>query len=286
MNAPRWIDTHCHLDAEEFAADRQATRACAAINCVALLVLPAVCPDHFERVRALAHANGDAYALGIHPLYVEQAGSDAIRSLETALVRWCDDPRLVAVGEIGLDYWDSCLSREPWRSSQRALLQAQLRLARRFDLPVLLHTRRALDDVLAALRQVAPEQSWRGIAHAYTGSDQQTRATLELGLKLGFGGAFTHERATRLRELASRVPQEAIVLETDAPDMVPRWLYRIAADRTSGMPQARNEPAQLARIGTELAALRGVAPAALAHACWNNSLDALPRLKSLAIMAP
>ena len=276
-----WIDTHCHLDAPEFAADVLAVRAEAARQGVVHCVLPAVEVANFEAVRALAHAGGDSYALGIHPLYVGQAADDDLHRLDAALTRYRDDPRLVAVGEIGLDYFVPALCQSPLRERQEFFYQAQLGLARQHELPVILHVRRSADRLLKGLRAVGGGQGWTGLAHAFNGSQQQAQAFVALGFKLGFGGALTYDRALQLRRLATGLPLDAIVLETDAPDMPPHWLYATAAERAAGQPQGRNSPQQLPRIGAELAALRGMAPALLAQATLRNAVTALPRLGPL-----
>lgn len=276
-----WVDSHCHLDASEFATDVQAVRARARAQGVGLCVLPAVQVAHFGAVRELAHRHGDAYALGIHPLYVAQAADDDLERLAEALERWQDDPHLVAVGEIGLDYFVPELCLTPLRERQLLFYEAQLRLARRHGLPVILHVRRSADALLQGLRRVAPTHRWHGIAHAFNGSAQQAQAFISLGFKLGFGGAMTYDRAQRLRSLACALPLEALVMETDAPDMPPHWLYATAAERAQGRAQGRNEPGELPRIASELAALRGLDPATLQSATTANLLDALPRCGAL-----
>lgn len=278
----RWIDTHCHLDAPEFGALAQTHRAQAASNGVALCVLPAVHPTSFSAVRTLAHRHGDAYCLGIHPLYVARCGDDALAQLESALTQWHSDPHLVAVGEIGLDFFVPELCASPLRERQQQFYREQLKLARHFDLPVVLHVRRSVDQVLKGLREVAGALGrWHGIAHAFNGSVQQAQAFLDLGLKLGFGGALTYERALHLRRLAKELPLGAIVLETDAPDIPPRWLYRTQAQRAAGQLQGVNSPVEIPRIGVELAAIRGLNVDALAQATTANALTALPRLRAL-----
>jgi TatD DNase family protein len=184
--------------------------------------------------------------------------------------------------------WRGCNSQPleptdhcPWRERQIDFYQAQLKLARQHDLPVILHVRRSADLLLKGLRSVGGGRPWRGIVHAFNGSDQQAQAFMALGFKLGFGGAMTYERAQQLRRLASTLPLSAIVLETDSPDMPPHWLNKTAAERESGEPQGRNEPAELPRIGAELAALRGISVDELAAASTGNALDALPRLRDL-----
>ena len=273
-----WIDTHCHLDASEFASDVQAVRARARAAGVAHCVLPAVCATNFDRVRELAHETGDSYALGIHPMYVAQAQDSDLATLDEALHQYRADTQLVAVGEIGLDFFVPELSVSPLRERQQYFYTEQLKLARRHDLPVLLHVRRSVDQVLKGLRAQASDKAWRGIAHAFNGSEQQAQAFMGLGLKLGFGGALTYERALQLRRLAISLPLAALVLETDAPDMPPHWLYRSAAERADGRAQARNEPSELPRIGAELARLRGIDASELARATSGNAQAALPRL--------
>jgi len=268
-----WIDTHVHLDAPEFGADADAVRERARRAGVVHCVLPAVAVSNFEAVRALAHRHGDSYALGIHPLCSGTAGDDDLAALDRALAAHRDDPRLVAVGEIGLDYFVPGLDAR----RQEQLYIEQLALARRHDLPVLLHVRRSADQLLKQLRR----QPVRGIAHAFNGSAQQAAEFVRLGFRLGFGGTVTYARALQIRRLATELPLEALVLETDAPDIPPHWLYRTAGERAAGQPQGRNEPAELPAIAAVLAELRGLAPEALAAATWRNAREALPRLAGL-----
>lgn len=278
----RWIDTHCHLDAPEFAADVAAVRARAHAGGVVHCVLPAVQVRDFERVRQLAHQFGDCYALGIHPLYVAQADDGDLARLDAALSAHRDDPRLVAVGEIGLDYFVPELCEAPLRERQEFFYVEQLKLARQHGLPVILHVRRSADQLLKGLRTVGNGgHAWRGIAHAFNGSLQQAQAFIALGFKLGFGGALTYERAQNLRRLATELPLEALVLETDAPDMPPHWLYKTAEQRSNGHAQGRNEPGELPRIALELAALRVLTDEVLANATARNAVAALPRLAAL-----
>jgi TatD DNase family protein len=242
-------------------------------------VFPAVQSGNFAAVRGLAHALGDGYCLGIHPLYVAQAGADALPLLDAALQRDQHDPHLLAVGEIGLDLFEPALRVGPLRDKQLHFFVEQLKLARRYQLPVVLHSRQAVDPVRKALRDVAgPGGRWQGIAHAFNGSMQQAQALLDLGLKLGFGGAMTFERALQLRRLAVSLPLEAIVLETDAPDMPPQWLYTPAAQRQAGQPQQPNSPLELPRIGEVLAGLRALPAEVVAAQTSLNALQALPRL--------
>ena len=281
---PLWIDTHCHLDAPEFTADLPAVRARARQAGVGLCVWPAVRAADFERVRALATAHGDAYALGIHPLFTPHATEQDLQALEQALNQAQGDPHLVAVGEIGLDGFVPGLDM----ARQQHFYRAQLALAQRHGLPVLLHVRRSADALLSGLRQ-CPVVG--GLAHAFNGSRQQADQFMAMGFKLGFGGALTFDRALQLRRLASDVPLDALVLETDAPDIPPRWLYRTQAERAQGAVMGRNEPAELVRIAQCLAELRGMPLADLAQASTANAMQALPKLgplwaRSTQIQAP
>lgn len=273
-----WIDTHCHLDAPEFADDRDAVRRQAREAGVGLCVLPAVQRSDWAGVQALAAQHGDAYALGIHPLYVPQAPMHDLEALDALLTQCRDDPRLVAVGEIGLDFFVPALCEPALRDKQWWFYTCQLQLAVRHDLPVILHVRRSADLLLKGLRQ-RPVRS--GIAHAFNGSAQQAKAFTDLGLALGFGGAMTFERATQLRALAVDLPLDALVLETDAPDIPPHWLYRTAEQRQGGLPQGRNAPAELPRIAQVMADLRGMPVAALAQATSRNARRVLPGLERL-----
>jgi TatD DNase family protein len=270
---PRWIDTHCHLDAAEFAADRDAVVERAAQAGVALQVLPAVDAGNFDTVRALAQQHGLAYALGIHPLFVDAAGDEQLDALRDALQQQRDDPRLVAVGEIGLDHFVPGSDR----AKQERFYVAQLKLARDAGLPVLLHSRRSADALLKWLRRV---DGVGGIAHAFNGSPEQAAAFIDRGFALGFGGAMTFDRALQIRRLAVEVPAHALVLETDAPDIPPHWLYRTAAERAAGA-HSRNEPAELPRIAQTLAELRGLSLDAVAQLTSDNALRVLPRLQAL-----
>ncbi|HYF59786.1 MAG TPA: TatD family hydrolase [Burkholderiaceae bacterium] len=254
------IDTHCHLDAAEFDADRDAVVGAAIAAGVARIVVPAVEIGNFGAVRSLAARHeGVRYALGIHPLFVDRASDDDLARLRAEVEASLDDPRFVGVGEIGLDHFVPGLDR----ARQERFLAEQIRVARDFDLPVILHVRRAQDGVLKQLRRFRPRG---GIAHAFNGSLQQADAFVGLGCALGFGGAMTFGRALQIRRLAQAMPLEAIVLETDAPDIAPAWIR-----------DGRNEPAELPRIAAELAALRGIALDEAVAATGANARRVLPR---------
>ncbi|WP_133648353.1 TatD family hydrolase [Paraburkholderia flava] len=256
-----WIDTHCHLDASEFDADRDAVAAAAHDAGVARIVIPGVAREHFSRVRELAHkVRGGAYALGIHPLFTPRAQDSDLDALRMEIEASLDDPLFVGLGEIGLDYFVPGLDDE----RQQFFYNGQLKLAREFDLPVICHVRKSQDQVLKGLRR---HNVHRGIAHAFNGSFQQANAFIDHGMHLGFGGNLTFERARQIRRLAEQLPLEALVVETDAPDIAPEWLYR-----------ERNTPDQVPRIGACLAQLRGISEDELALGTTANAHAALPRL--------
>lgn len=282
-----WVDTHCHWDAPELQAQLPALRAQAAQRGVQHCVIPAVEAANWQAVRTLAHQWGDSYCLGIHPLYVPQATDSDLAQLDAQLALHRHDARLVAVGEIGLDFFVPALCTPALREKQEHFYRAQLRLARKYALPVVLHVRRSADRLLKYLRECAPNHAsdnaapWRGIAHAFNGSEVQAQAFIRLGFKLGFGGAFTFERALELRRLARELPLDALVLETDAPDIPPHWLYTPAEQRAQGQAQSPNSPAELPRIAQALATLRGLPLHTVAQATTHNACVALPQLEVL-----
>lgn len=264
------LDTHCHLDAPEFDADRQAVIQRALEAGVAGIVIPAVEVANFSAVRHWAHqVPGGAYALGIHPLYVPRATEHDLHQLEHAVVQALDDPRFVGLGEIGLDFFVPELCTDAMRARQEHFYERQLGIARRYALPVLLHVRKSHDRLLKYLRAGARTG---GIAHAFNGSFQQARAFIEQGFALGFGGTVTFERSLQIRRLAVQLPLAALVLETDAPDIAPSWVGG------PGMPPGRNEPAQVAAIARVVADLRGLALPDLLAATTRTACTVLPRL--------
>lgn len=237
MSPPALIDTHCHLDAGEFEPDRDAVHARALAAGVSTQVVPAVTRANFEEVAACCRRYaGCQPAWGMHPMYIHVHHEQHLQALRWQIEAW----RPVAIGEIGLDLFAPGLDF----ATQEFYYIEQLRIARDHDLPVLLHCRRANDQILKHLRRFGVRG---GIAHAFSGSRQQADAFIGLGFKLGFGGAFTWSRATKLRLLARTLPLEALVLETDSPDIPPEWVGK-----------GRNEPAELRRIAAALAELRGL----------------------------
>lgn len=238
------FDTHCHLDASEFDRDRAAVIEAAQAAGVQGVLIPAVQAGDFEKVRDLAHEfEQGAYAVGIHPMFVRDAKDGDLQILRQFLLNHRDDPRLVAVGEIGLDFFVPEISHGAARDKQIEFYRAQLELAQMAGLPVLLHVRRSQDELLKWLRR---RPMIGGIAHAFNGSFQQAEQFIELGFALGVGGAFTFTRAKQIRRLVTELPLSSLVLETDSPDMAPSWLDK----------GARNTPAEVNQISRSLAELR------------------------------
>ena len=273
---PMWIDTHCHLDAPEFENNLNSVIDAAAKNNVKAILLPAVKAGDFTHVRDLAHQYGNeipglVYTLGIHPLYTNQAQDGDVEMLEKQVIQSLSDPRFVGIGEIGLDYFVEGL--DPHK--QKYFFDAQLDLAQKYQLPVILHVRRSQDAILKALRR---RNIPSGIAHAFNGSFQQAEQFIHLGFKLGFGGAATYERALQIRRLIKELPAESFVTETDAPDIPPSWL------KAEGI--AYNEPAFIPRIVKELASIRGMSELDFSCAAWGNAMHALPRWSLLCANIP
>jgi TatD DNase family protein len=251
------IDTHCHLDAAEFDLDRDVVHAAALAVGVEQILVPSVAVDRFNCVKTtVAGYSGCVAAYGIHPLFVTQAKESDL----TVLHDWLLREKPVAVGEIGLDFYVP--EQDPLR--QEFFFVEQLKLAREFNLPVLLHVRRSVDAILKQLRRIKVPG---GIAHAFNGSRQQADEFIKLGFKLGFGGSMTYSGSTRIRQLAASLPLESIVLETDAPDMAPAWL----AGR-------RNAPAELIRIAAVLAELRELSPEKIAEQTTLNARAIFPKI--------
>nr|WP_315218065.1 TatD family hydrolase [uncultured Duganella sp.] len=260
-----WIDTHCHLDAHEFGGESVDQARKARAQGVGMIVIPAVETANFSIVADLAASvDNGCYALGIHPIYVPNAKEDDLRVLRGQVEAALDDPRFVALGEIGLDFFIPMLTEPAMREKQIFFFREQLKIARDFELPVLMHVRRSQDVVLKHARQIRPAG---GIAHAFNGSFQQAQGYIDLGFKLGFGGAMTFTRALQIRRMATELPLEAIVLETDAPDISPSWIH-----------PGRNSPDQIPRIGAVLAELRGISVEEVAVATTINAKAALSRM--------
>lgn len=249
------IDSHCHLDDALFSGRQAQVLAAARAVGVNAFVVPSIERNNFQSVLRLCQQHSDCYsALGIHPLLVAQASPDDL----TVLRKNLQLNQVVAVGEIGLDFYESSINSE----QQRFFFAAQLQLAQDFNLPVLLHCRRAYDELIQMLQ--ANEQH-TGIVHAFNGNRQQADRLLAMGFKLGFGGAITHQRAKKLRNLATELPLSALVLETDSPEMRPSFLQKIEI----------NQPKHIPAIAQTLAELRGVSLAEVARECTENTLQVL-----------
>lgn len=248
------VDTHCHVDVDAFDPDRCEVIAAAHAAGVTAIVVPAIDASGWRALLDLCALDPILHpALGLHPFFVAQHRDAHLAELERLIV----ESRPIAVGEIGLDFYRRDLDRE----RQQSLFRGQLELAAAAKLPVLIHARKSHDQVLAAVRRVRLPG---GIAHAFSGSLQQAWKYIELGFKLGFGGMLTFERSTRLRALARALPLEALVLETDAPDMT------VAAHRGG-----RNSPEYLPHVLAALATVRGEDPALVAAQTTANARELL-----------
>jgi len=262
-----FIDTHCHLDASEFNDDRNSVIASAKAAGVERIVIPAIGRCNFAAVRDLAHSfAGGYYALGIHPLFVARSLDEDLEVLAQEVTQALSDPRFVGIGEIGLDFFVKDIAEGEPRKRQEHYYYEQLKLARKHDLPVLLHVRRSQDMILKYLNRVP---GVGGIAHAFNGSDQQADRFVERGFALGLGGAMTFTRARQIRRLAMRIPLSSLVLETDSPDIAPAWLEGV---------HPRNTPEQIPAIAQVLADLRDISQAEVARQTGASALRILPRL--------
>ena len=270
------LDTHCHLDADEFGLDRDAVIHRAVQSGVKGVLLPAVrARDHLS-VKNLTHQAAQlmpasCYTLGIHPIFTPEAKESDLDVLRRAVIEALGDPRFVGIGEIGLDYFLPELDA----NHQSFFFEKQLDLAEEFNLPVILHVRRSQDAILKALR---PRKITGGIAHAFNGSLQQAEQFIKLNFVMGFGGAMTFSRALQIRRLAKELPFESLVLETDAPDIPPAWLAQ--------QLNHRNEPAELVEISAVLAQIRSSSISQTQTICANNALRVIPRWATLLAQLP
>ena len=248
-----FVDSHCHLDFEEFDSDREAVLERANRSGVGELLIPAVTQKTWRRTVDISQSNGLFFALGLHPLFIDQHQPNHLSELDVA-IRHC---RPVAVGEIGLDYYDKRLGRE----KQNAYFSKQLIIAKQHDLPVVVHCRKAHDE---CIRFLSESDVSGGIIHAFNGSLQQANKYLEMGFVLGFGGMLTFARSRKLRSLVKAIPLQGLVLETDAPDMT------VAQHRGQ-----RNSPAYIPLIAEEIAQIRGVSIQEVAEATTQNFYRAM-----------
>lgn len=264
------IDSHCHLDDVSFDSDRKEVIQAAQEAGIQAIIIPAVASYNFDIVRKLAYQfDGGFYALGIHPMCVHSSDPNDLMRLEEAIDIALTDPRFIGVGEIGLDFFVEAIAEGKEREKQEYFFNEQLKLAMRYDLPVILHVRRSQDIILKYLRRY---DNLRGIAHAFNGSEQQANRFVEMGYLLGIGGAMTFERAKQIRRHATRYDLSHYVLETDSPDIAPSWL---------GSNSARNTPGQIRKIAECFAELRGQSFAEIEKQTGENVLNTFPRMKDL-----
>ncbi|MCF3194530.1 TatD family hydrolase [Pseudomonas bubulae] len=251
------IDTHTHLDFPDFDADRLQLLADSRALGVERMVVLGVYQSNWQRMWDLVQTDSQLHAaFGLHPVYLNEHRPEHVLELEQWLSRLAGHPQLCAVGEIGLDYFLPELDRD----GQQQLFEAQLQLAADFKLPALLHVRRSHAQVIATLKRFKLQRG--GIVHAFAGSREEAREYIKLGFKLGLGGAATWPQALRLRKVIADLPLDAIVLETDAPDMAPA-MY----------PNQRNSPQHLPDICRALAELMGISPEQLAKATTANACE-------------
>ena len=262
-----WVDTHVHWDASEFEGDRDEALQRAYAAGVTHCFNPSIDVQSMGYVHELATTSRERVdwptlhpAYGIHPLYVNEASPGDLDHL----VNTIESDQPIAIGEIGLDRYPGA----PDFALQKQWFEAQLDLAIEYELPVLLHVRHAVEDVIKSIRRVQARQSRQlrgGIAHAFNGSLQQARQLVDMGFLLGFGGTVTYDGSTRIRQLARELPIENLVLETDAPDMPPSWLRK-----------QRNQSSELPRIAKSLASLRQIDVGLLRESLWQNVCRVFP----------
>lgn len=249
----RFVDTHCHFDFPPFTGDEMPSIDRAARAGVDAIIVPAIEAAYFERVLDLARRHDALYAaLGLHPIVIEHHLEEHLDRLDAVLQT--AENKLVAIGEIGLDLY----RENPQFERQQTILDAQLRLAKRHDLPVILHSRRTHDKLAMHLKRI--DLPRRGVVHGFSGSLQQAQRFIELGYHIGVGGTITYPRASKTRDVMARLPLSALLLETDAPDMP-----------LNGFQGQPNRPEQAARVFTALCELRPEPAAVIAHALLENS---------------
>ena len=250
----RFIDTHCHFDFPPFTGDEAQSIDRAARAGVEAIIVPAIEASRFDRVRDLARQHNALYAaLGLHPIVIEHHRDEHIDRLDEALHR---AQKLVAIGEIGLDLY----REDPQFERQQTILDAQLRLAKHHDLPVILHSRRTHDKLAMHLKRMDLPRT--GVVHGFSGSLQQAQRFIDLGYKIGVGGTITYPRASKTRDVMAQLPLSALLLETDAPDMP-----------LNGFQGQPNRPEQAARVFTSLCELRQEPADVIADALLGNTRD-------------
>ncbi|SKC04944.1 TatD DNase family protein [Kosakonia radicincitans] len=249
----RFIDTHCHFDFPPFMGDEVASIARAADAGIGRIIVPAIAARYFDRICSLAREHSALYAaLGLHPIVIEEHTAQSLEQLEQALA--ARPEKVLAIGEIGLDLYRD----NPQFERQQQVLDAQLKLAKRFDLPVILHSRRTHDKLAMHLKKQALPRT--GVVHGFSGSLQQAQRFIELGYYIGVGGTITYPRASKTRDVMAQLPLSALLLETDAPDMP-----------LNGFQGQPNRPEQAARVFATLCELRPEAPDVIAQTLLENT---------------
>ncbi|MBT3046955.1 MAG: TatD family hydrolase [gamma proteobacterium symbiont of Ctena orbiculata] len=240
---PRLIDAHSHFDDASFEADRAQALARAHDAGVVEQIIPAVKAAWWPRIRQLCEESGGLHpSYGLHPMYLDDHREEDLQALRA----WVADEHPIAIGECGLDFYID----DPKPERQQHYFEAQLRIAVDHALPVIIHARRSVEEVINTLRRYP---GIGGMLHSYAGSEQQARRLIDMGFYLSFGGPITYERAKRLHRLVKSLPLDAILLETDSPDQ--------PGSRHRGQ---RNEPAFLPEVLETLARLRDQAPELIA----------------------
>ena len=251
-----WIDTHCHLDF--ICEDKLQEGSLFDNSLLDLVICPSANHKSFNILKKLNQKDKSiVYAFGYHPLYLCDIPKNPIHYLENEVLK----SQPIAIGEIGLDFY---LGNED-KEKQKIMFKQQLKLASKYKLPVILHVRSAIDHVLKILKEF-PDV--KGIAHAFNGSFQQAQQFINIGFKLGFGGAMTYSRAKKINQLALELPIESIVLETDAPDMKPSW---VDANR-------QNHPNEIRGIAEFFAKLRKISAYDLSQQLKHNVAEIFPDL--------
>ena len=266
-----WFDTHCHIDAPEFAQDISLVLARAAEQGVTGILIPAVRVSDFSKVVQIVEQWSGlipkiCFSLGVHPLFTKDASENDIHLTRQAVEKYIHHPRMVAIGEIGLDYFVEDLDHP----KQEWFFEEQLKIAKEFELPIVMHVRKSQDQLLKRLRKT---KVLGGIAHAFNGSFVQAQHFLDLNFVLGFGGTITYERSLQIKRLAKEFPLESYVLETDSPDIPPAWLIYSES--------RRNEPAYLPRIAEDFAKERSLDLDTLARINFSNLSRVIPKIRLL-----
>ncbi|MBD2814631.1 TatD family hydrolase [Xenorhabdus sp. Flor] len=249
-----FIDTHCHFDFPPFVDDETASLERARQTGVEKIIVPTVSQVNFQRVANLAATHDLIHAaFGLHPLYINEHHDAHLDELEQKLKE--KQSNCVAVGETGLDLY----MPEPQFEKQKSFLAAQLVLAKKYELPVILHSRKSHDQLAVMLRKHSVPRT--GVIHGFAGSLSQAQAFIRLGFYIGVGGTITYERAKKTRDTIARLPLSSLVLETDAPDMP-----------LSGFQGQPNRPERVAQVFSALCELRPESVDKISRQIYQNSI--------------